>query len=66
MDGQFWVSFQHQVLLDASIFPHFAVELGGASFCGFLLVAIDPLSGSRIGKWIKARGEYEIAGNCLP
>ncbi|CAG2107257.1 unnamed protein product [Medioppia subpectinata] len=32
------------------------MELGGELFKGFMIVAIDPLTGKRIGNWIKFKG----------
>ncbi len=36
-----------------------SVELGGSPFKGFLIVAVDPLTGKRIGNWIKFKGRNE-------
>ncbi|XP_067122206.1 defense protein l(2)34Fc-like [Centruroides vittatus] len=34
----------------------FTIQIYGAPFKGFLVAAIDPLSGERIGNWIKGKG----------
>lgn len=34
----------------------FSVEIYGAPFKGFLVTAIDPHTGERIGNWIKGKG----------
>jgi hypothetical protein len=33
--------------------------LGGSPFKGFLIVAVDPLTGKRIGNWIRFKGRNE-------